>query len=91
MSEDLKSRFDDRLGLAGSGGTADQVWNSMTGGNDIRNSLALDLVEIRVIEAVDLVDRGGWVVFLLRPNPSSEDTVIIIHAVTDNADLKVSM
>jgi hypothetical protein len=75
VSEDLKSRFNDCLGLTSTRRTADEVGNSVTGSDDIGNGLPLDLVEILVVEKVEIGYERGNVVFLLRPDPSSKDVV----------------
>ena len=75
VSEDLKSGFDHGLGLTGARWTADEVGNRVTGSDDVRHGLPLDLVEILVVIEVEVGYGRRDVVFLLRPDPSSKDVV----------------
>jgi hypothetical protein len=75
VSEDLKSRFNDCLGLTSTRRTADEVGDSVTGSDNIGNSLPLDLVEILVVKEVEVGHVRRNVVLFLRPDPSSKDVV----------------
>lgn len=75
VPEDLKSRLDDGLGLTSARRTADEVGNRVTGSDNVRHGLSLDLVEILIVKVVEVGNGRRNVVFLLRPDPSSKDVV----------------
>jgi hypothetical protein len=88
VSEYLKSGFDDGLGLTGTRRSTDQVWDRVTGSDDIGNGLPLDLIEILVVIEVDMGYVRGNVVFFLRPDPSSKNVVYRLRIPNGEAYLR---
>lgn len=60
----------------------------MTGGDNVGDSLLLDLIEILVVEQVEVGGVRGNVILFLWPNPSSKDVVVHHSIVAGKAYLR---